>query len=286
MANLREIRRRIKSVQSICDITKAMEIISAVRYKKIDTRFKKSLSYSENLARLMSRFMTEERVAGHPLFEERPIRKELVVLVTGDRGLCGSFHSQLFKEYFRYAGSVKHDLAVYVVGKVGTTFAQRRGLKIHRSITGIGFEFTASALAEKTEELIRLFTSGQYDRISVLCTDLSRSGSQKPVMEPFFGLNYLFAAAGKGETESAYLVEPEPKSVVAALVELFVRQRFYTLLLRSVTAEFLARMLAMKQASDNGKEMVDELTLERNKVRQAMITRELSEIIGGVNALA
>lgn len=303
MASIRTLKRRIKSVKNIREITKAMEMISAVRFKRVETRYRRSLPYTQSLEGLIQRIVTPEVAAAHPLFEKRERRKELLITVTGDRGLCGSFNTNLL----RNAEAVLKECAgrevwVFSIGKVGTGFAKRRGWKLYDTLSDLGYRFTPDSLAPLSDRLVKEFLSGGFDSIDILSMSAPKGGYARPLLEPYLGLSFL--AEGKAltaaETDPStslrvpseqcesrdYIFEPDRASTLATLVGLFVRQRFFITLLRSVTAEYNARMVAMKLATDNGKELLKELTLERNKVRQAMITKEISEIIGGVNALS
>lgn len=287
MASLRELRRRIKSAENIRGITKAMEIISAVRYKKINTRYRKATPFFAGLERLLARIVSEARTAGNPLFAARDKKRELLLVITGERGLCGSFNSSILKELMKYlAANPGRKISVYPIGKTSVNFARRRGLDVWKSWTDVGYQFTPDSSRQKLEEISAAFLSGEFDEVNVLTVTLSRGGASKPTLEPFLGLSYLLKKEpAAGAAVADYIFEPDPESVLRSLIELFVKQKFFILLLRSVTAEYFARMTAMKQATENGKEVIKKLTLERNKVRQAMITRELSEIIGGADAL-
>ena len=286
MASLRELRRRIKSVENINGITKAMEIVASVRYRKIHFRYNGTLPYFKHLERLVSRILTEERIEENPLFEKRPIKRELVVLITGDRGLCGSFNASLIKEMRRYISeNPDREFSLYPIGKVGDRYTRRHGYEVHESWVDVGYQFTANSLREKTDYLVQLFLKKQFDQISILYMAMPRIGVQEPRIEKFLNLSYLLESDKKEKQSLEYLFEPEPHEVLTSLLDLLIAQKFYSILLGSITAEYLARMMAMKLATDNGRELIDNLTLERNKVRQAMITREISEIIGGVEAL-
>jgi len=286
MASIREIRRRIKSVQNINDITKAMEIIASVRYRKIHIRYSHTLTYFQHLQRLMVRIVSEERIARQPLFAKRGLKRELLVVITADRGLCGGFNSSILKELQRYLDkNTDREIVLYPIGKVGNRFIRRRGYPVQESWVDIGYKFTADSLNDRTGEFIRSFLNQEFDQINMLFMTMPRFGVQEPGFERFLGLSYLLGLKEEKAQEAEYIFEPEPDSVLRTLSNLFIRQKFYTLLLGSVTTEYLARMMAMKQATDNGEELVDTLTLQRNKVRQAMITREIGEIIGGAEAL-
>ncbi|MFT5206998.1 MAG: F-type H+-transporting ATPase subunit gamma [Candidatus Omnitrophota bacterium] len=288
MASLRELRRRIKSVENIQGITKAMELISAVRFKKIDVRNKKALPYYKVLERLISNVVSEDLVSQIPLFEKREIKKELLIVVTGDRGLCGGFNSSVTKRLSAYITESKHEVVLYPIGKVGYKFVKKREWPIHDSWVGLGYAFTPDSLSAKRDEIINLFLSGEYDSIRWVTSSMERVGVQIVKFEKFLDMSYLMDLNAEADdaNNTEYIFEPNPLEVLQTLIEIFIKQRFFVLLLSSVTAEYFARMVAMKQATDNGRDVIDSLTLQRNKVRQAMITREISEIIGGVNALS
>jgi len=284
MASLRELRRRIKSAENIRGITKAMEIISAVRYKKFTTRYRKAAPFFTELERLMRRIVSDDLAASNPLFTARERKRELLLVITGERGLCGSFNSSILKELGRYLVAGKdRKIALYPIGKTSASFARRRNLDVWKSWTDIGYQLTPDLFKDKVDEIVAAFLSGEFDEVNVLTVSMSRVGVSKPVLEPFLNLSYL--RKGSEDSGTDYIFEPGAESALEALANLFIKQKLFILLLKSVTAEYFARMVAMKQATENGKDVIKKLALERNKVRQAMITRELSEIIGGADAL-
>ncbi len=296
MSNLRVIRRRIRSIQNIRDITKAMEMIAGVRFKRIEDRYKRSLPYGEELEKLISRLLSEELVQDHPLFKKREIRHELLLVITGDRGLCGGFNSALLRQAQEYlARESSHRVTVYPVGRVGAGFVRRRGWPLKKTLMNLGYRFTRENLEPHFEEILGWYLGGEFDQVKILSMRFIKTGIQRPAMRPFLGLRYLLEAPEKKEsstegaqsrrTEPYYLFEPGAREAVEALVRLYVRQRFFAILLGSVTAEYNARMIAMKLATDNAEEVIDRLTLLRNKVRQASITREMTELMSGVEAL-
>jgi F-type H+-transporting ATPase subunit gamma len=287
MASLRELRRRIKSAENIRGITKAMEIISAVRYKKFTSRYRKATPYFENTKRLLKEIASDTSVSSNPLFVERECNRELLLVITGERGLCGSFNSSILKELIKYLAKARgRQVAIYPIGKIAVAFARRRDLNMWKSWTDVGYQFTQGSLKERLDEISAAFLSGEFDEVNVLTVTLSRAGASKPTIEPLLNLSYLLKKSGsQKEAESGYIFEPDAEDALKVLVDLFIKQKLFILLLKSITAEYFARMIAMKQATENGKEVIKKLSLERNKVRQAMITRELSEIIGGADAL-
>jgi F-type H+-transporting ATPase subunit gamma len=287
MASLREIRRRIKSAENIRGITKAMEIISAVRYKKFTVRYRKAMPYFADLERLLTEMASYKSITDNPLFVERERNRELLLVITGERGLCGSFNSLILRELQKYlATNMGRQIAVYPIGKISVAFARRRGLDVWKSWTDLGYQFSHESLRGRLSEITAAFLSGEFDEVNVLTVALARSGSSKPTIEPLLNLSYLVKETrSQTESDSEYIFEPDIETAVRVLANLYIKQKLFVLLLKSITAEYFARMVAMKQATENGKEVIKRLALERNKVRQAMITRELSEIIGGADAL-
>jgi len=285
MASLREIRRRIKSAENIRGITKAMEIISAVRYKKFTTRYRKATPFFAKLERLLIDLASDKSITNNPLFSERERKRELLLVITGERGLCGSFNSSILRELMKYLSAGKdRKIVVYPIGKTSVAFVRRRNLEMWKAWLDVGYQFTPNSLQERFNEVATAFLSGEFDEVNVLTVTLSRTGTSKPVVEPLLNLSYLLKHK-KSERDAGYILEPTPELALQSVAELFIKQKLFILLLRSITAEYFARMVAMKQATENGKDVIKRLALERNKVRQAMITRELSEIIGGADAL-
>jgi len=287
MSSLRTIRRRIKSVTNIRDITRAMEMISAVRYKRIEQRLRMSQPYIENLKQAIARILSEELVKDHPLFEQRDTNKQLLLVMTGDRGLCGSYNVTVLKQVEKRIKSDTHnEISILPIGKIAIGYARRRKWPVYETMSNLGYKFSADSLRPIIEKLTQAFLSKKFDAIHMLSMKLARGSVSKPVYENYLNLRYLLET-GPSETSNnlEYLFEPDPKSVLNTLLDLYVRQHFFTTLLGSITSEYHARMIAMKMATDNGKEIIKDLTLTRNKIRQAMITKEISEIIGGVNAL-
>jgi len=286
MASLRTLKRRIKSIKSINEITKAMEMISAVRFKRVEGRLKRSLPYTQAIEGLIARILSEDAVAGHPLFRADEKGAEILIVITGDRGLCGSFNTNVLRRAENYIQLATRPVEVLVIGKVGIAFAKRRGWRMWDTLQDVGYKFTPDSLAELTRKVSSAFVTGKFSYVNVLMMELVRSGIQRPALEPFLSLRHLIQKRDPKDAEVEYTFEPNRVTTLGTLVELYVRQRVFITLLRSVAAEYSARMIAMKLASDNGKDLIKELTLERNKIRQAMITKEISEIIGGVSALS
>jgi F-type H+-transporting ATPase subunit gamma len=304
MASLRQIRRRMKSIENIHDITKAMEMIAAFRFKKAETRFAQSRPYLLEMEKLIAHLSASAKDLKDPLFENRQaLKRKALVVMTGDKGLCGAYNANLLRAALAWANQNKGCETFFIpVGKVGCEFLRKKGapiLSFYPEKSAADFTM-AQGMAKSFKDL---FLSGKTDSIEVLYTTYRLGGSGLNKIVPFLPLSYLLEIQKKvtfpvdfskgnvdfGKMEEFkdldYICEPDFNSVFVSLVSKFLEGKIYLYLLESLTSEYGARMMAMKQATENGEEVLDSLTLLRNKTRQATITRELSEIVGGASVL-
>lgn len=283
MASLRQIRRRMRSIENINDITKAMEMIAAFRFKKAENRFSRTRAYLTEMETIVANLARSGKELKDPLFEKRKAAKKTLVVLTGDKGLCGAYNANLLRAATHWLGE-HPGASVVPVGKIGSEFFRKRHANVSRT-------YPEKAAADLTlakaaaAELKALFLSGQTDSVELLYT-VYRAGSVGTIhFEPFLGLDYLRGKEGAAQ-ETDTIFEPDFEGVFAPLLSAYLEGKMYRTLLESLTSEYMARMIAMKQASENGEEVLDKLKLLRNKTRQATITRELTEIVSGANALA
>ena len=300
MASLRQIRRRMKSIENIHEITKAMEMIAAFRFKKAEGRFASSKIYlgemekllanlSGSLKDLMDPFHTGTKPPSFltaPLFEKRVIRKKTLVVIAGDKGLCGAYNTNLLRSAAAWLKTNQDfETTLVPVGKISTESYRKKRLPLLASYP----EKSPAdlSLAKKiTEELKSLFLTGKTDSIELLYTTHRPGGTGKNLLLPFLSLSYLMEKDKKKAVQSIeYIYEPDFQSVFESLLSRYLEGKIYITLLESLTSEYSARMIAMKQATDNSEEILSDLKLLRNKTRQATITRELSEIVSGASVL-
>jgi F-type H+-transporting ATPase subunit gamma len=285
MASLRQIRRRMKSIENINEITKAMEMIAAFRFKKAEGRFLRTRSYFAEMEKLIANLAGSAGGLGDALFAPRDVKKKALVVMTGDKGLCGAYNTNLIRAAIQWTReNAAFEPSLIPVAKVGFETFRKRQLPV-----AAGYPEKASAdlaLAKRiTGDLKELYLSGRYDSIEILYAGYRAGGSGVIRTIPFLGLRYLAdTAAASSGTE--YLFEPTFEAVFSNLLEKYLEGKMYVTLLESLTSEHSARMVAMKQASENGEEVLHDLKLLRNKTRQATITRELSEIVSGASVLA
>lgn len=283
MASLRQIRRRMKSIENIHEITKAMEMIAAFRFKKAENRFSRSRAFLTELEKLVGNLAASAGQMEDPLFERRQIRKRTLVVMTGDKGLCGAYNANLLRAALDWMrGNAQDELTLVPVGKVGAEFCRRKKLPVAFTVGERG-AIDAAYAQRLNQELKNLFLSGRTDAIEILYTNYRVGGTGQNLFAPFLSLSRLMDA--QTQTSAEYIYEPVFKDVFLTLVSRYLEGKVYLTLLESVTSEYSARMVAMKQATENGEEVLDSLKLLRNKTRQATITRELSEIVGGAAAL-
>ncbi len=276
----------MKSIENIHEITKAMEMIAAFRFKKAEGRFSRSRSYLLEMEKLIANL---SRAAGenltHPLFEKRKLKKKALVVMTGDKGLCGAYNTNLMRAAQVWLNQNKgYETFLVPVGKVGCDFFKKR----HASLLSAYPEKASVDLKMAkalTEELKGFFLSGKADSVEILYTAYRPGSTGSNRVQPFLSLNYLMEQKKDDKGGVDYIYEPDFDTVFISLLTRYLEGKIYLCLLESLTSEYNARMVAMKQATENGEEVLDSLKLLRNKTRQATITRELSEIVSGASVL-
>ena len=285
MASLRQIRRRMKSIENIHEITKAMEMIAAFRFKKAENRFTRSRSYFLEIERLISNLSRSAVELKHPLFEVREVKKKALVVVTADKGLCGSYNTNLLRRTTDWLRENKaFETALIPVGKVGAETLRKRGAPVVFSYpekTKADFPMARQI----TDKLTSLFLEKKADSVEILYMTYHGAASGKIRLMPFLSLSRLLEKSDAEAQGADYIYEPDAAGIFPALLARFLEGELFGVLLESLTSEYSARMVAMKQASDNGEEVLDSLKVLRNKTRQATITRELSEIVSGASVL-
>lgn len=275
----------MKAIHNIHGITKAMGMIATFRFKRAENRFSRSRNYFLEMEKLVANLSSAAEELNNPLFEKRSVKKKALVVMTGDKGLCGAYNSGILKAANTWlAENAAFSPAVIPVAKVGYEFFRRRKIP-----TLLGYPEKALvdlALAKKvTGELKKLFISGAVDSVEMLYAAYRAGTPGRVTMTPFLGLSYLAEKAQGTKEMVDYIYEPAFGEVFDAVLERYLEGKVYMTLLESLTSESSARMLAMKQATDNAEEVLDNLKLLRNKTRQATITRELSEIVSGASVL-
>lgn len=283
MASLKEIRRRIRSIGNTQKIFKAMETVAAAKLRKAQQRALAARPYSAKISEMLGHLSGAASELEHPLFRVREVRRTALVVVTADRGLCGAYNTNLL----RAAEQRLHDaapgtLALVCVGKKGRDYFARRRAPMLASYADLPAEASLEFARDLTRDLIRRFTEGEVDRVEILFARFVNALTRKITFDPFLPIG---AGAGSGGGDAATIFEPNAEAIFAELLPRYATAKLFAALADALASEHSARMIAMGAARKNAGELLDGLVLQRNRARQAMITKELLEIVAGAEAL-
>ncbi len=284
MANLKEIRNRISSIGSTMQITSAMKMVSAAKLKKAQDAITAMRPYSSKLTELLQNLSaTLDSDAGGAYANQRPIKKVLLVVVTSNRGLCGGFNSSIVKETIQHAKSNYEGATVELVtiGKKGNDILSKE-FNVVENNNQIFDDLTFDNTVAIAEHLMQVFVDGSYDKIELIYNQFKNAATQIATVEQFLPIQ---AAKEATNTNQEYIFEPSKEKIVLELIPKSLKTQLYKAIRDSFAAEHGARMTAMHKATDNAKELRDDLLLTYNKARQAAITNEILEIVGGAEAL-
>jgi len=283
MAALLDIRRRIRSVKSTQQITRAMKMVAAARLRRAQDRIFNARPYANQMMTLLSSVAARTAERSHPLLVERPIQRQLLVLITADRGLCGAFNANLIRAAQAYLEEHRdRDISLITVGRKGRDFFIRRPVKLIAEYVNFfsHLEFTdAKSIAQR---IIELYSEEKVDAVDLIYNEFKSILTQRVMVERYLPIKPIQPAAG--ETLVDYIYEQPAQEIFSALLPRYVEIEVYRALLESHAAELAAVMTAMDAATNNAAEMIDSLTLYMNRVRQAAITREIIEVVSGAAA--
>ena len=281
MASLQDIRRRIKSVKSIQQITNAMNMVATSRLRKAKEAAVANKSYADKMAQVVSDIAANAGDFTHPLLEARQEGKKLILVMASDKGLAGAYASNAFKE--AVAGiEDKSNTEIVAVGRKTDAFFRNRDYEVAKSYIGISERPSYDNAKEIAVDLISRFVSGEVKEISMVYTRFVSAISCVPETVQLLPFGNL---AGQGGTHAEYIYEPDAQSVLGYMLPQYLVTTIYAALLQAAASELSSRMNAMSNATDNAQELIAKLDLHYNKVRQAGITREITEIVGGAEAL-
>ncbi len=285
MASLRDIRRRITSVEKTQQITSAMRMVAAAKLRRAQDAIEAARPYAERMRATLEEVARSQRDQVHPLLEERErVRRLEVVVVCSDRGLCGAFNANVLKSMERWVeeGGARADEVVYTaIGRKSLEFLKRRRRTLRGTYVGLGTVAYGHA-QEIASQVGRRFVEGEADEVMLVYSEFVSALTQTPRSVRLLP----FATGETGASETApYAIEPSPEQLMAVLVPKALEVEVYRALLENQAGEHAARMTAMESATRNTEEMIDRLTLTYNRARQAAITKELVEIVSGAEAL-
>jgi len=283
MATLRDIQRRIRSVQSTQKITRAMKLVAAAKLRRAQERILAARPYATKMAELLSNLVSGTDDTGHPLLEQRHGPRRQIVVITADKGLAGAFNSNILRrsmELIRESSAA--DLTLVVVGRKARDFYRRRPYSVKRDMVGFWDRLAYSHASELADFFMHEYLAGEVDEVWLLYNEFRSVALQRPVRVQLLPIPRTEA----GGTETVdYIYEPGPEEILGELLPRHVRMQVYRALMESLAGEYGARMTAMEAATTNAKEMIEVLTIQYNKARQEKITKELLDIVGGAEAL-
>ncbi len=281
---VRDIKRRIRSVKSTQQITKAMEMVAAARLRRAQEKAVAARPYAREIQDMIRRLLPAVNMVTHPLLAPRKGHRVCCVVLTSDRGLCGGFNGQVTR-YAQGLLAQQQEHAVIPVGRRGRDYFKRRGYRLLTEFIAVGDEPTVAQTREIAQALLDLYDKNLVDEIDLVYTEFVSAGKQRPAVVKLLPVEAPDGEEPEHELRWDYSFAMEPEAVLDMLLPRFIVGKIYSALLESKASEQAARMIAMGAASENALEMIDQLTLSFNKARQAAITKELSEIVGGAAAL-
>ncbi len=284
MATLREIKGRIASVKSTMQITRAMKMVAAAKLNKSQLRLIRTRPYSQKLEQVLGNVARKSKQNKHPMLRKRSPKRVCFVLLTGDKGLCGSFNTNLIRRAQEEWAACEADHKYLIpIGRKGYEFFKRRSYPIAAHYIDVFNNLEFSNAQKVANVLMNDFKTGKYDRVYFIYNKFRNAVQQELTVEQV--LPVVPSSSDEETTSAGYVYEPNPEVILDTLIPMSLKFQIWKILLESATSEFGARMTAMETASENAQEMIKELTLFYNKARQAAITTELNEIVSGAEAL-
>jgi len=314
MANLKEVRDRISSVKNTRKITEAMRLVAAAKVRRAQEQVLRSRPFADRLARILQNLQTRMafETADAPLLAARPLGTITLLVVTGDRGLCGGYNANVIKRSEQRFAELKgqgYTVDMVLMGRKAITYFQNRNYPVRATFTGLEQVPTAAEANQISNEVLAEFISGSTDRVEIIYTKFINLVSSKPVVQTLLPLDAQGIAAADDEIfrlvtkdgrlgvevdasqnsqaalQSDFVFEQTPDQLLNALLPLYLANQLLRSLQEAAASELASRMTAMNNASDNAKALAKSLTLDYNKARQAAITQEILEVVGGSTAM-
>lgn len=288
MAGSKEIRTKIKSVENTRKITKAMEMVAASKMRKAQDRMRASRPYAEKIRNVAAHLSYTQPEYKHPFLIKRDVVKNIgLIVVSSDKGLCGGLNTNMLRLSVNQMKAWETEgkgVKVSAFGAKGLSFMTRVGADVRSNVTGLGDIPHLETLIGSIKVMLDAFEAGEIDQLFICYTKFINTMKQEPVMEQLLPLSG--EKMGSPEGNWAYIYEPEPEPVIDELMTRYIESLIYSAVAENMASEQSSRMVAMKAASDNAKTVIGDLKLVYNKARQAAITKEISEIVGGAAAIS
>lgn len=285
MASARDIKRRIKSVKKTQQITKAMKMVAAAKLRRAQEAAIAARPYAVKLTEVLGRVANAAGDVSHPLLEVRDGKKVAYIVITADRGLCGGFNSNTIRYAVRELKNIDNPSIIAVGRKARDYFKRLDNVQIAASYVGLGEYVHFGQAQEIAKFVIEKYTEGEFDSVYLVFSEFINTLTQRPTKQKLLPVEPPKEKQEKEGVSATYTFEPSPEVVLSELLPKYIEVSLYRTILESKAGEQGARMTAMDSATSNAKEMIDKLTLSLNRARQAAITKELAEIVGGAAAL-
>jgi F-type H+-transporting ATPase subunit gamma len=284
LASTRDLRRRIRSVRNTEQLTRAMKMVAAARLRRAQESILAARPYAHRMRDVLARLAARTDASRHPLLAERGDEHVELLIVTSDRGLCGSFNANIIRRAAQFLDErAEQSITLHTVGRKAHEFFRRREHRIKKAYSDVFRDFSFTRAREIGQDLIDRFMRRELDAVYMAYNEFKSAIQQRVVVEKLLPLKRIQAAGGAGGLE--YLYEPEPARLLDSLLKRHVNVQVWAALLESNAAENGARMSAMDTATKNAGELIDRLTLQMNRIRQAAITKEIIEVVSGADAL-
>jgi len=287
MQGMREIKRRIKSVQSTKQITKAMKMVAAAKLRRAQERAEASRPYAEKMKEVIASIASGVENVDHPLLQVREVKKTGYLVITSDRGLAGGYNANILRmvsQTIKQRHQSQDEYVIFVVGRKGRDYFKKRQYPIVAEIVGLSDTPTFADVKDIAKTAVGMYTEGIFDELYLVYNEFISAISQQAEEKRLLPLTNL-EEDKNGQMESPFEFEPSAEAVLNVLLPRYAETLIYSAVLNAKASEHGARMTAMGSATDNAEDMIASLTLTYNRARQASITQEISEIVGGANAL-
>lgn len=284
MASLREVEQRIKSTKSTRQITKAMQMVSASKLSRAEANAKKFVPYMDKIEEVVGSIASVTQNSGHPMLVTRPVKKTGYIIVTSDRGLVGGYNANILRKAKRAIEArhaSKDEIVLFVIGSKGTEFFKRLGFDVQESLVGLTDHPSFEEIKNIANKAVGMFTEGNYDELYLYYNHFVSAISNEPTERKLLPLTDLEPSG----VSSSYEFEPSAEVILESLLPQYAESLIFGAVLDGKASEHASSMTAMKTATDNATDLIDDLTLVFNRARQAAITQEITEIVAGVAAL-
>ncbi len=289
MPGEKEIRNKIRSVNNMQKITSAMEKVAASKIRKAQAQMEASRPYAQKIRHVISHLQHAHPDTGHPFLEERDVRRVGMIIISTDRGLCGGLNANMFREVIAELANYKEqeiEVDLVLVGAKAVQFFRRLGGRVVGTAAHLGDEPQVNDLIGAIQIMLEEYTDGRIDRLLLVHNEFYSAMSQKPIFATLLPISKIDAPKDGLQEHWDYIYEPEAGELLEELLMRYIESQVYRGAVENFACEMAAKMVAMKAATDNAGEIIEKLQLDYNKARQAAITQELSEIVGGAAAVS